>query len=110
VEIHCFCSKAVIMSTSAISPAVPTAASPAVQVKSPPAGQSASAAAAVSAATAALQEATETSAQTTKEAAGGDRQAQKLLKTEAAAVAARSGAPINKAAGSSTGSRIDVKA
>jgi hypothetical protein len=100
VKKSCVRSKAVIMSTSAISPAVQTTvpsvsttrsvshaktAAPAVQAASQPPSPSASAAAAISAATAALKEATESSAQTTKEAAGGDRQAQRLLAKQAAA-------------------------
>jgi hypothetical protein len=87
------------MSTSAISAAVsvsqpvPTKSkgSAAIAPATPhSAGAKASTAtAAISAATAALLESTETSAQTSKEASGGDRQAQILLAKEAAAVAAR---------------------
>jgi len=55
---------------------------------------------------AALKEATETSAQTAKEASGGDRQAQKLLAKAATEAAARSGAPTTQA----VRTRIDVKA
>jgi methyl-accepting chemotaxis protein-1 (serine sensor receptor) len=71
--------------------ASPSGASPAPQ----PAAQSAtaSATAVVSAAAAALKEATETSAQTTKEAARGDRVAQRLLAKESASVAPRSTTP-----------------
>ena len=103
------------MSTSAISPAntaapiVPaTRSTPPKQASASPssaqpAPQSAraSAAAVVSASAAALKEATETSAQTAKEAAGGDRVAQRLLAKESATVAARSTTPgsiINKRA------------
>jgi hypothetical protein len=69
--------------------ASPSGASPAPQ----PSAQSTTATAAVSAATAALKEATETSAQTAKEAAHGDRVAQRLLAKESATVPARSTAP-----------------
>jgi len=71
--------------------ASPSGASPAPQ----PSAQSttATAAAVVSAATAALKEATETSAQTAKEAAHGDRVAQRLLAKESATVPARSTTP-----------------
>jgi hypothetical protein len=67
----------------------------------------ASSAAVLSAATAALKEATETSAQTTKEAAHGDRAAQKILAKTQAAEAARSGTSVNSKA---IGARIDLKA
>jgi hypothetical protein len=62
----------------------------------------------VSAAAAALKEVTETSAQTVKEASGGDHQAQKLLAKEAAAraggVSSSSQPVITK------GERLNVKA
>jgi hypothetical protein len=87
------------MSTSAISAAVPVSqpiptqtkgSAAAAPAKPLSAGQNASAATAtISAAAAALLESTETSAQTAKEAAGGDRQAQTLLAKQADAVAAR---------------------
>jgi hypothetical protein len=67
-----------------------------------------------------LKEATETSAQTAKEAASGDRAAQRILAKQAAAVAERSGtavrngSPISKIsaqpAGSSPGAIIDERA
>ena len=95
------------MSTSAISqvntaaaPIVPaTRSAPAKHEGASPAPQpaaqsaTASATAVVSAAADALKEATETSAQTAKEAAGGDRVAQRLLAKESATVAARSTTP-----------------
>jgi hypothetical protein len=105
------------MSTSAISSAhvappvaAPKAANPTAP-KAPnnaaaPANPSASVAgAAISAAVAALKEATETSAQTAKEAAGGDRQAQRLLAKQAAVAAAPRGS-----APETVGTHIDVKA
>lgn len=62
------------------------------------------AAKALSAAAAALKEATESSAQTAKEAAGGDRVAQRLLAKEAAAKATIAGQSSTK------GARVNVKA
>jgi len=56
---------------------------------------------------AALQEATETSAQTAKEAAGGDLQAQKLIAKAAAASPARNGSATSVSA---KGAHISVKA
>jgi hypothetical protein len=56
---------------------------------------------------AALQEATETSAQTAKEAAGGDRPAQALIAKAAAASSARNG---NATSVSAKGAHISVKA
>jgi hypothetical protein len=98
--------KAPIMSTSAISAAIPISQPARTQTKGSAAiasaqpkstAQNASAAtAAISAATAALVEAAETSTQTAKEASGGDRQAQILLAKDAAAAAARSGGPSSK--------------
>jgi hypothetical protein len=97
------------MSVSGISAAVPAIASPihsapakplptsapasTKPTSAPSATQSAAsiAVATVSAAAAALTEATETSAQTAKEAAGGDRAAQRILAKQDAAVGAHSG-------------------
>jgi hypothetical protein len=104
------------MSTASISSSTPnvlsaatTSATPAKHGRgSAPASAPAAAAgaktanAAVSAASAALIESSETSAQTAKEAAGGDRQAQTLLAKTTADAAARSGA--------TSGTRISVKA
>jgi hypothetical protein len=110
------------MSTAAISSSVVKASTPvapakaqtsAAQAKSAPhatASQqnAASATAVISAQAAALKEVTETNAQTVKEAAGGDRQAQRLLTKESAA---RNGSASAKSAPVSTkGSRISVKA
>jgi hypothetical protein len=108
-----------VMSTASISSSTPkvlptalkstTNAAPAKHGSgSAPSSSTAAAAAAkststaVSAAAAALLESSETSAQTAKEAAGGDRQAQTLLAKTAADAAARSGA--------TSGTRINVKA
>jgi hypothetical protein len=104
------------MSTAAIAPSILKASAPVVpakaqtgtaQAKAAPSSAAASQAAAsatavVSATAAALKEVSETSAQTAKEAAGGDHQAQRLLIKEAAASAARTGG--------TKGSRISVKA
>ena len=68
----------------------------------------ASATAVISAQAAALKEVIETSAQTAKEAAGGDRQAQRLLTKESAA--RNGGASAKSAPVSTKGSRISVKA
>jgi hypothetical protein len=65
----------------------------------------------ITAVAAALKEATETSAQTAKEAAGGDRQAQNVLAKAAAASAGRTGSAATHTPGVGTkGARIDVKA
>jgi hypothetical protein len=109
------------MSTSAIgsnlqntpSVAGPKPQSAAVPAKSPsappPAHSSAPVAGAVlSAAAAALKEVTETSAQTVKEASGGDRQAQRLLAKEATARAG--GVSSNSQPVSNKGERLNVKA
>lgn len=104
------------MSTAAIAPSILKASTPVVpakaqtstaQVKAAPSSTAASQAAAsatvaVSAAAAAIQEVSETSAQTAKEAAGGDHQAQRLLIKESAASAARTGG--------TKGTHISVKA
>lgn len=80
----------------------------ATPASAPPASQAASAAGApVNGAVAALQEATETSAQTAKEAAGGDLQAQKLIAKAAAASPARNGSATSVSA---KGAHISVKA
>jgi hypothetical protein len=124
--------KVLIMSISGISAVLPVASHSAPAGRSPsvksvptsapattsPAGapsasQSAASAAtaAVSASAAALREATETSAQTAKEAAGGDRAAQRILaKQSAAAVAVRSGTSATQAAVSARGSIISKRA
>ena len=105
------------MSTAAISSNVqgaPQVASPkpqpAAPAKAPPAPAAAQSSAAVastvvSAATAALKEVTETSAQTVKEASGGDRQAQRLLAKEAAARGGGNTQPVT-----GKGARLSVKA
>ena len=105
------------MSTAAIgsnvqnTPTGPKPQSTAAPAKSPSvaAPTSASAASAVvSAAAAAIKEVTETSAQTAKEASGGDRQAQRLLAKEAAAQSggvSRGSQPV-----STKGERVNVKA
>ena len=110
------------MSTAAISSSIVKASTPVAAAKPQPAAAqaktaahataasqaAASATAAISAQAAALKEVTETNAQTVKEAAGGDRQAQKLLARESAA---RNGSASAKSAPASTkGSRISVKA
>ncbi|MDP9009462.1 MAG: hypothetical protein M3N91_12300 [Pseudomonadota bacterium] len=110
------------MSTAAISPSILKASTPVApakgqtgtaQVKTASRATAASQAAAsatavISAQAAALKEASETSAQTAKEAAGGDRQAQRLLTKESAA---RTGsAPVKSDSVSPKGSRISVKA
>jgi hypothetical protein len=115
-------SKACIMSVSAVSAAAPAAVSsvPAQARTKPAQGQAAAAsktqaasqssssaaAAEIAAASAALKEATETSAQTAKEAAGGDHQAQRLLAKETA----QRGAPAAPSRASARGSRINEKA
>jgi hypothetical protein len=111
------------MSTAAIAPSSVKAATPVVAAKpktgaaqvktathATAAGQknAASATAVISAQAAALKEVTETGAQTVKEAAGGDSQAQRLLTKESAA---RNGGATAKSHPVSTkGSRISVKA
>jgi hypothetical protein len=110
------------MSTAAIAPSSVKASTPVVAAKpktgaaqvktairATAAGQAAaSATAVISAQAAALKEVTETNAQTVKEAAGGDRQAQRLLTKESAA---RNGSAAAKSDPVSTkGSRISVKA
>jgi len=110
------------MSTAAISSSIVKASTPvapakaqtgAAQVKTATHATAASQAAAsatavISAQAAALKEVTETSAQTAKEAAGGDRQAQRLLTKESAA--RNGGASAKSAPVSTKGSRISVKA
>jgi hypothetical protein len=111
------------MSTAAISSSIVKASTPvapakaqagAAQAKTAPhtaaASQqnAASATAVISAQAAALKEVTETNAQTVKEAAGGDRQAQRLLTKESAA--RNGGASAKSAPVSTKGSRISVKA
>jgi hypothetical protein len=87
-------------SSVAVSATLPTNTNP-VSPSAPPAQQSKSQATAaiVSAVTATVQEATETSAQTMREAASGDHQAQKMLHQGDAA-----------AHGSKIGGVIDTKA
>lgn len=111
------------MSTAAISSSIQKASTPVAPAKAQTAAaqaktathataasqqNAASATAVISAQAAALKEVTETNAQTVKEAAGGDRQAQRLLTKESAA---RNGGASTKSAPVSTkGSRISVKA
>jgi hypothetical protein len=106
--------------STAISPSTLTASAPVTPAKVPSgagkvkpsataASQSAaSATAVISAQAAAVKEATETSAQTTKEAAGGDRQAQRLLTKESAARAGS--ASVKSDPVSTKGTHISVKA
>lgn len=84
------------MSVSPINTSAPSQTpTPAAAKPAAPAAP-AQAAQQVSAAKAALEEATETRAQTVKEAAGGDRQAQRVLqKQSAAAVHLTTGGKIN---------------
>jgi hypothetical protein len=111
------------MSTAAISSSIVKASTPvapakaqtsAAQAKSAPHAtaasrqNAASATAVISAQAAALKEVTETSAQTAKEAAGGDRQAQRLLTKESAAHNGSAGAESHPVG--TKGSRISVKA
>jgi hypothetical protein len=113
-----------VMSVAAISaqpPVTPTVAAPksAPEAVPPKANASASAAqskqaasvAVVNAATAALKEATETSAQTVKEAAKGDRQAQRLLTKETAANQVRNGgSSVTATSAGPKGAHINLKA
>jgi hypothetical protein len=86
------------LATSAKTPSAPAPAQSSAAV----------AGAVVSASAAALKEVTETSAQTVKEATGGDRQAQRLLAKEAAAHGG--GTPGGAQPVTGKGGRLSVKA
>ena len=99
-----------LQNTPRVAGPKPQSAAPAKSPSAPPPAHSSASVASsvVSATAAALKEVSETSAQTAKEASGGDRQAQRLQAKEAAARAggvSRSSQPV-----SGKGSRLNVKA